>query len=153
MDAPDTLIELHDGGRVEETSFADYGIKTIAGKTYEGVSMRVDRGGDLVGTLPRLAINTKGRYKRMTGVVGILGDAQCTNNDANVSITNGSGERLRGPFRVGADSPKRFNISIRNRTRVTLDQLSLPAGDNPCDGDNIEAYPAYPAWGDLEFLK
>jgi len=99
VDAPDTLIELHDGGRVEETSFADYGIKTIAGKTYEGVSMRVDRGGDLVGTLPRLAINTKGRYKRMTGVVGILGDAQCTNNDANVSITNGSGERLWGPFR------------------------------------------------------
>ena len=65
---------------------------------------------------------------------------------ANVSITNGSGERLWGPYRVGVNSPKRFNISIRNRTRVTLDQLSLPAGDNPCDGDNIEAYPA---WGDL----
>ncbi|MGI9099822.1 MAG: hypothetical protein ACR2H2_15255 [Solirubrobacteraceae bacterium] len=145
-DAPDTLKELYDSDRVEGTD-ADFGIVAIAEKTYEGASMYVDRDGGR-GT-PQVVINTKGRYKRIKGVVGISDSAECAENDANVSITNGNGDRLWGPERVGINSPKRFDISIRNRARVTLDQLSLASGDNPCDGDTF----AYPAWGEVEFVK
>ncbi len=141
-DAPDTLKELLDGDRIEESYLADFGTVTIADKPHEGMSMSVDRGG------ARLVINTRRRYKQVRGLVGISGDVECPDNDANVSITNGSGETLWAK-RVGFTSPTRFEVAITNRSEITLDAVSVPAGDNPCDGD----FDAHPAWGSLEFVK
>jgi len=146
-DTPDTLKELYDSGRVENPTFADFGIVTIAKKTYEGVLMHTDRKGLVAGYVPRLVINVKGRYKQVTGVVGIDDEAECTENDATVSITNDDGRTLWGPREVKFNSPGSFIVSIRNRARVTLDQLSLASSDDPCDGV------AYLAWGDLKFVK
>jgi len=107
------------------------------------MSTEVDREG--IAGAPRIVINTNGRYKRIEGVVGIRDDTECTENA--VSITNGSGDRLWGPESVGFNSPTRFDISIRNRARVTFDQLSIAPNDNPCDGE------AHVAWADVEFVK
>jgi hypothetical protein len=145
--AADTLTELVEGGQVEETGLADFGTHTIADKTYEGVSMYVDRT-DVFGT-PKLPIKTKGRYKGLRGVVGISADTDCPRNEASVSITDDQGQNLWGPYDVGFNSPKRFDIPIKGLTRVNLVQISrAPSGDS-CDGsDNAD-----PAWGQVEFVK
>ena len=143
-DAPDTLDELNDKGLTDDL-YVDFGIITIADKTYEGMSTVVDRDG--VAGDPQFEIKTNGRYKRMKGVVGIRDDAECTENDARVSITNGAGDTLWGPEHVRLNVPKGFDISIRNRSRVTLDGLSLAPSDNPCNGE------ANVAWGDVKFVK
>ena len=141
----DTLTELNEGGQVEEDGEEDFGTQTIAGKTYEGVSMFVNRG-DVFGT-PKLPIKTKGQYKRLRGVVGISGDTECPRIDARVSITDDQGQDLWGPERVSFNSPKRFDISIKGLPSVNLVQRSLsPSADSfSCTAD--------PAWGQVEFVK
>lgn len=146
--AADTLMELYEAGRVEETGEADFGPQTIADKTYkDGVSMYV-QSNDTFGT-PRLPIKTNGRYKRLRGVVGISGDTDCPRFDATVSITDDQGQTLWGPQRVSFNSPKGFDIRIKGLALVNLVQRSLASSEDSCDsGDTAD-----PAWGSVEFVK
>lgn len=136
--APDTLTELYEGGQIDENVFADFGAKTIANKTYEGVSMD-DRSDD------GIQIETKGLYKRLRGVVGISAGTPCPRIGASVSITDDRGQNLWGPYDVGFNSPKRFDFSIKGLIRVNLVQSGAPSGDGCGTAES--------AWGDVEFVK
>lgn len=148
----DTLTELNDGGRVSSGSVAPtFGTVTIAGKSYEGVSMSVGRND----SSPWLLIETNARYKRLRGVVGIKGDTDCPRNDARVSITDDQGQNLWGPERVSFNSPKRFDMSIKDLARVKLVQLSLASSEGSAGtcGFVPDDPKSDPAWGQVEFVK
>jgi len=150
-DAPDTITELSDAGRVEDDfGGARIGTQTIAGKTYaDGVAMNTDRSGDdfstETGTLP---VSTRARYSRLRGVVGIDGDSECPRNDATVSITDDEGSTLWGPEKVTFTLARKFDIEIDGLPLINLVQRSLaPSYDSCGDGQT------YTAWGQLEFVK
>jgi len=129
VDAPDTLKELYDADRVEYNPDADFEIVTIAKKTYEGMSTEVDREG--IAGAPRIVINTNGRYKRIEGVVGIRDDAECTENAGSVSITNGSGDRLRvrrasGLIRRRGSTSRSETAPASRSTSSASHQMTIP---------------------------
>jgi hypothetical protein len=143
--APDTLAELNQAGQVISL-LGSFGTVTIASKTYEGVSLPVDRSDDRSNTI---SITTHGRYKRLTGKVGINDNTQCPRTNASVSITDDQGQTLWGPVRASLNSTNAFDISIKGLPVVTLVGRSLATSEDACaDGATAD-----PAWGDLAFVK
>lgn len=144
----DTLTELNTAGDVDgNTVEAKFGTRTISGHTFQGVSTDVYRDDKFSTGSPWIKVRTKGRYQRVSGVVGITGDAQC-GTDASMSITDAGGETLWGPERVTINSAKRFDISINGRIGINLVGRSLAESDDGC-GQGL----ANPAWGDVKFVK
>lgn len=141
----DTIMELNAAGDVDGVAVeAEFGTQTIAGETFEGVSMLVNRS-DIYDTgSPWIEVTTRGRYTRLSGVVGISENTECE-NDASVSITDGGGQNLWGPETVSIGSKKEFDVKIKGLIGIRLFGLSRAQSDQSC--------PANPAWGDIKFVK
>ncbi len=146
--AIDTIVDLEESDDVAPTlsSFdGDFGQQSIGGESFDdGVSMLVYP--DQSSGVPELTVDTKGRYAKLSGVVGIDGDAECFRNAARVSITDASDRILWGPEKVNVDSRRRFDVDISGAVKVNFVQRSLGSEDTDCESAN-------PAWGAVKLVS
>lgn len=140
-----TLSDLERAGDVDYLgSFdGDFGTQSIGDDDFsDGVSMLVYSDGS---GIPSLEIQTRGRFSKVSGVVGIDGEAYCINSPAQVSITDDLGRTLWGPQQVTSRSQKRFEVGLEGAIRVNLEQVAV-VGPDDCDNGA-----AQPAWGEMTF--
>jgi hypothetical protein len=138
------IVELQKQGDVESLSAfdGDFGTQSIGGNDYEsGVSMVVysDESG-----VPELEIRTKGRFSRLTGVVGIDGNAQCLEASAKVWVADDAGNMLWGPEVVDSRSRTPVMADVSGTVRVNLEQRSKASSAEACGNGE-----ANPAWGEV----
>lgn len=134
-----SIVQLSEEGKAEHLGAfeGDYGTQSIGGRPYpDGVSMLVFSDGS---GHPKVAVNTEGRFSKISGVVGIDGNAECVEVPASVSIVDDHGTVLWGPKTVDSRSRVPFSADLEGAVRVYLTQASLATGEEGCG--------ANPAWG------
>lgn len=98
----------------------------------------------------RAVIATRGRYREITGVVGIDDNTPCPQNTGRVDIENESGHRLWSRRLVRVGEAVRFHVRLQGAVQVALaNELTRSAAssaDQCAEGDTDFA------WGDVNLL-
>lgn len=142
-----SIVDLEEAGDADHLGAfdGDYGTQSIGGRQFvDGVSMVVYADGS---GIAELGIQTRGRFERISGVVGIDGDAACLETPAAVSVEDDRGATLWGPTMVDSRTRESFNVRIAGAVRIYLVQQSL--GDRDGCGNSE----ANPAWGRVYLLR
>jgi hypothetical protein len=98
---------------------------------------------------PLARIQTDGKYRAMTGIVGLNDATECPRNTAIVHVENETGQTLWGPRTVSIDHPITLSVPLRGAIQVNL--LQVVTRSNPSASD-CDAGDADPAWGDIHFV-
>ncbi len=142
---PETgLTQLNEAEDVQFSVAADFENRSIGGRVYQdAVTGLVYSDGS---GFSELTIATKARFSSLQFVVGIDDEAECSQSQAIVSITDERGRRLWGPEPVAIGRPIAKTISISRPIQVNLNQSSGQSEGQGCDGGE-----AHVSWGNVVF--